>query len=52
MAWHTAASSVEAEARRFFFRPAFGNAAVLREGVSNYRHKGVTVKTCQDRPSK
>ena len=50
MAWHTAASSVEAEARRFSSR--FGNAAVLREGVSNYRHKGVTVKTCQDRPSK
>ena len=32
-------------ARRFFFPPRFGNAAVLQEGVSNHRHKSVTVKT-------
>jgi hypothetical protein len=28
-----------------FFPSRFGNAAVLQEGVSNHRHKSVTVKT-------
>ena len=35
----------EVVARRFFFPPRLGNAAVLQEGVSNHRHKSVTVKT-------
>jgi hypothetical protein len=35
----------EVVARRFFFPPRLGNAAVLQEGVSNHRHKSVTMKT-------